>query len=706
VRILIVTVATLLVAVIVTTAAAVTAIRRQAEADMTRYRAEELTKTKEKLKNLVDVAYAAIEGNHREAQDREFVERIHGRRLKDVIGIAEPIVEEMIAEARAGRLTEDEAKTRACAAIRKIRYDNGTGYIWINDTGKPYPTMIMHAVSSELDNSVLDDPRYNCAQGTNKNLFQAAVEECEARGEGFVDYRWPKPKPGGSGLTPDVPKLSYVKLIEPWGWILGTGVYIDDVLVAAARKSTGEIRKMRYDHGTGYFWINDTGRPFPKMITHPLSPELEGRVLDDPDYDCALGTNENLFRAFVDVCETDGAGFVDYRWPQPTAEGLTEPVPKLSYVRLYEPLGWIVGTGVYLDEIDAAIRAQTEAMTTQVNVLIGKIVVFSAIMCLLAVVASAVSAKSVAGPVGKLIETMKEIRREGLSTRRVSPSGASELRQLGGIFNGMLDAIDEAVEKLTRETAARERMQRDLDIARSVQQGLLPARPPQIEGFEIAGWSQPADETGGDYFDWQQLADGRLAISLADVTGHGIGPALVTAVCRAYSRASFPSGEALGTLVDRINELLVEDLPSDRFVTFVVALLDPGANRVQWLSAGHGPLLVYTAADDRVQDFSADDIPFGIASGVRYGPPQEITLAPGDLLVMITDGFFEWANPAGKMYGTARLREAVRAASSLPPEEIVKRLHSAVVDFAGGTEQADDLTAVVLKRTRSEGQTV
>jgi serine phosphatase RsbU (regulator of sigma subunit) len=463
---------------------------------------------------------------------------------------------------------------------------------------------------------------------------------------------------------------------------------------------------MRYDHGTGYFWINDAGRPFPKMITHPLSPELEGTVLDDPEYNCALGTDTNLFKAFVDVCESNGDGFVDYRWPKPTAGGLTEPVPKLSYVRVYEPLGWIVGTGVYLDDIDAAILAQTEAMATQVNGLIRRIVLFSAIMCLLAIVASVVSARSIAGPVGKLIETMTEIRREGLSTRRVSPSGTTEIKQLGGIFNGMLDAIDQAVEKLTRETAARERMQRDLDIARSVQQGLLPERPPKIEGFEIAGWSQPADETGGDYFDWQQLPDGRLAISLADVTGHGIGPALVTAVCRAYSRASFPSGEALGTLADRINELLVEDLPAERFVTFVVALLDAGANRVQWLSAGHGPLLVYTATDNRVQDFSAHDIPFGIAPGVQYGPPQEIDLAPGDMLVLLTDGFFEWANPAGKMFGTARLREAIQAASSLPPEEIIRRLHSTVVDFAGGTQQADDLTMVVLKRTGPGDQTV
>ena len=331
--------ATLILAVFVTTTAAIIAIRKQSKADMARYRTEELRKTREKLENLVDTAYAIIESNHKQAQDREFLERVYGPRLKDILGIVESIVEEFMAEAETGRLTEAEAKKQAGEAIRRIRYGNGAGYVWINDTGKPIPKMIMHPLSPELEGKVLDDPKFNCASGTNANLFQAFVDQCEAAGEGFVDYRWPKPRPGGSGLTPDVPKLAYVRSNEQWGWILGTGVYVDDVLVDAVEKSKDQIRNMMYDHGTGYFWINDTGKPIPKMIMHPLFPELEGKVLDDPEYNCARGTNANLFRAFVDQCEAAGEGFVDYRWPKPTANGLTDPAPKLSYVKRYEPLG-------------------------------------------------------------------------------------------------------------------------------------------------------------------------------------------------------------------------------------------------------------------------------------------------------------------------------------------------------------------------------
>jgi serine phosphatase RsbU (regulator of sigma subunit) len=397
------------------------------------------------------------------------------------------------------------------------------------------------------------------------------------------------------------------------------------------------------------------------------------------------------------VCKVDGDGFVDYLWPRPTAQGLSEPVPKLSYVRLYESLGWVLGTGVYTDEIDAAIHEKMEAMTAQVNSLIGKVVLFSAIMCGFAIAASLVSAKTISKPVGKLIGTMRSIRQEGLSNKRTNPSGASEIRELGDIFNEMMDAIDEGVDKLEKETANRARMEHDLEIARSIQQGLLPRQLLDIEGFDIAGWNQPADQTGGDYFDWQETHDGRVAISLADVTGHGIGPALVTAVCRAYSRANISTETDLGTVIDRINNMLVEDLPTERFVTFVVALFDPANSKVQLLSAGHGPILLYTASDDSIQDFDADDIPLGLAPNIGYGPAQEIILNSGDMLVLITDGFFEWTNDEREMFGLTRLQETIRKYKDLPAKEIISKLYKEVIKFVDGAKQQDDLTAVILK---------
>lgn len=248
-----------------------------------------------------------------------------------------------------------------------------------------------------------------------------------------------------------------------------------------------------------------------------------------------------------------------------------------------------------------------------------------------------------------------------------------------------------------------DQMKHDLRLARTIQEGLLPKESPELPGYDIAGWSQPADETGGDYYDWQALPDGRLAISLADVTGHGIAPALVTAACRAYSRASFPSGGELGSLMNRVNALLSEDLPANRFVTFVVAILQPETGRLELLSAGHGPILVYKVSEDRLYDFPAQGVPFGITSTFDYGAALEIQLSPGDFVVLLTDGFFEWAGPGDEQFGLDRLKTAVQAAKDLPAQELIARLYSEVREFARGINQQDDLTAVVVKCTAPAG---
>ncbi|MFL6285692.1 MAG: PP2C family protein-serine/threonine phosphatase [Pyrinomonadaceae bacterium] len=243
-----------------------------------------------------------------------------------------------------------------------------------------------------------------------------------------------------------------------------------------------------------------------------------------------------------------------------------------------------------------------------------------------------------------------------------------------------------------------ERVKHDLDIARSIQQGLLPARPPELEGFEVAGWNKPAEETGGDYFDWQTLPDGRVALSLADATGHGIGPALVGTSCRAYARASFLDGGGHDGVLDRLNRLLSDDLESNRFVTFAVVFIDPASARVEVLSAGHGPILWYRRAADCVERLEAQGIPLGMIAGIGYERGTDGRLAPGDILALVTDGFYEWENPEGEEFGVARLEAVLRESRDRPAEELITTLRSAVTDFCKGTRQMDDLTVVILKR--------
>lgn len=241
-------------------------------------------------------------------------------------------------------------------------------------------------------------------------------------------------------------------------------------------------------------------------------------------------------------------------------------------------------------------------------------------------------------------------------------------------------------------------LQHDLGIARSIQQGLLPKSPPVAQPFEVAGWNHPADETGGDYFDWQQLADGRLALTVADVTGHGIGSALVMSACRAYARAGFVTDPDLRELLNHLNRLLYEDLPPEKFVTLAAGLLDPPRSTVHLISAGHGPLLFYSAAANGFMAIDVQGPPLGLLPRFRYGEPLVLTFDHGDILVLVTDGFIEWTNPKDEEFGVDRLQEVIRTHRDKSPAAIIAEVHSAIVKFAGAMPQSDDLTALVVKR--------
>jgi serine phosphatase RsbU (regulator of sigma subunit) len=257
------------------------------------------------------------------------------------------------------------------------------------------------------------------------------------------------------------------------------------------------------------------------------------------------------------------------------------------------------------------------------------------------------------------------------------------------------------VEAALREAETRrqmEHMQHDLDVARSIQQSLLPHSMPQVSGWDIAAWNQPADQTGGDYYDWQPLPNGKFVTALADVTGHGIGPALLASVCRAYARSNFRNQDSFLKAMEEINSAVAADVREGRFITFVAAIFGPDNSTVELLSAGHAPLFLYTLKNDRFDMMEAHGLPLGISDAFLSDPPHSLEMASGDLLLLATDGFFEWENAREEQFGHERLGQTIRAAREKSAAEIIANLHQEVLRFAGGTKQMDDLTAIVLKR--------
>ena len=271
----------------------------------------------------------------------------------------------------------------------------------------------------------------------------------------------------------------------------------------------------------------------------------------------------------------------------------------------------------------------------------------------------------------------------------------------GFIAGGVAGEIRKHVEAALRETETRrqlDRVQHDLQTARDIQQALLPQTPPEIPGLAVAGWNKPADDTGGDFYDWVTLSDGRLIVILGDVTGHGIGPALLASACRAYARSGFAAHTDLLPALAQINASIARDLDPTRFVTFASAAYLPGEGELQVLSAGHGPILLYTAANDSFQEIDSQGVPLGILPELVSAPPMKIQLEKGDIFLLITDGFVEFENPAQEEFGKLRLEETVRKSRDLAPDQIIRMLYETVLAFSNGTRQQDDLTAVLIKR--------
>ena len=283
----------------------------------------------------------------------------------------------------------------------------------------------------------------------------------------------------------------------------------------------------------------------------------------------------------------------------------------------------------------------------------------------------------------------------------------SALNKKGGPFGERDQALAMALsvqvgvaiqrQRLFDQAQERKRLERDREVARKIQQGLMPRRSPRVAGVDLAGWNLPADETGGDFFDMQALEDDTLALTIADVAGHGIGPALLVAECRAFLRASLLTTREPSKVVEAVDLLLAEDLPEDRFITLFFAHFNPTNGCLRYHSAGHGPTLLYRGSTGLVEELPPHGCPLGVAPELAK-EETELHIESGDILAIFTDGFSEWANPAAVQFGNDRLGQALAHHRDLPAAKLIAAIHQDLVSFCEGTPQPDDLTALILKK--------
>lgn len=282
------------------------------------------------------------------------------------------------------------------------------------------------------------------------------------------------------------------------------------------------------------------------------------------------------------------------------------------------------------------------------------------------------------------------------------------LNRRGGVFSAADEALAAALAaqcavalqrvQMTAALLDAEKLRAELALARTVQLATLPSAMPALPGYDADGRFEPAEQTGGDTFDLT-LIDGRLLVVLGDATGHGIAPALSVTQLQAMLRMAFHLGTDLPTAHRQVNDRLADTLPDDRFITAFIGLLDPATHHLQFICAGQGPILHYRAASDTFVRHRPTCFPLGAMALPAPRAAAMLEMAPGDLLLLLSDGVYEQHDAAGTMFGEARVEALVRSHGGAPMAALSERIMAALREFAGEVAQEDDVTLVLLQRT-------
>jgi serine phosphatase RsbU (regulator of sigma subunit) len=250
-------------------------------------------------------------------------------------------------------------------------------------------------------------------------------------------------------------------------------------------------------------------------------------------------------------------------------------------------------------------------------------------------------------------------------------------------------------QQLKQAVAERERVEQELEVARSIQQASLPKEVPALEGWEISPFYQPAREVGGDFYDFHPLSEGRLGAVVGDATGKGVPAALVmsTACGMLQLAAQALDSSSPGEVLERVNETLLSRIPSNMFVTCFYAVLEPGSGRLTYANAGHD--LPYLWHRGECEELRARGMPLGLMPKMSY-EEKEIVLEAGDAALFYSDGLVEAHDPEGEMFGFPRLRALV--AERVEERSLVNLLLGELYSFVGeGWEQEDDITLLTLQ---------
>jgi sigma-B regulation protein RsbU (phosphoserine phosphatase) len=299
-------------------------------------------------------------------------------------------------------------------------------------------------------------------------------------------------------------------------------------------------------------------------------------------------------------------------------------------------------------------------------------------------------ARNLSIPFKEIVQTLKGVR-NGHFEKKVQVTTNDEIGYTGDVINEMTEGLKE-----------RQRMQHSLDIAKEVQQNLLPRHDPEIDGLDIAGTSIYCEETGGDYYDYLMTGEddqNKICVVVGDVADHGIPSALLMTTARAFLRQRTSRSGELDQVVYDVNRQLTRDVEdSGRFMTLFICEIDRDHQVIHWVNAGHDPAMIYDPAKDRFEELTGNALPLGVSEKAAYQKFDK-KIGPGQIIMIGTDGIWEAQSPEGEMFGKERFKDIIRQQADRPAKAIIQTVIDAVDRFCHPLAKTDDVTLVVAKIT-------
>jgi len=409
--------------------ATVLSIGNITNSDIEKYRETAYAQKNDELKNYVSIAMKTIKSFYgRTAKDK--IEKEVQKSLTEQTNFLFNVLNEEYRN-NVKTMSKEDLQNHLKAIVKAARYGK-SGYFWINDRT---PRMIMHPLKPSLDGKDLS--HFKDPNGVY--LFNEMVKVTNNANSGIVKYAWAKP-----GFSTPQAKISFVRVFKPYNWIIGTGAYVSDVTKEMQKEALKTISEMRYGKN-GYFWINNTE---PKMLMHPYKPALVGKDLSnvkDPN-------GVKVFEEIVKVAKTKGSGVVKFLWSKP---GSDKPVPKVAYVSLFKPWGWIIGTGAYVDTIEAKVQSMKKDARSQEKSLIIEFIITAIVIALiLSLITTLLAKSSISKPLEKFKEKIVTIISNNDLTQRVDTDAPLEIKEISESFNSLMDDFEELI--MTAKSASQE----------------------------------------------------------------------------------------------------------------------------------------------------------------------------------------------------------------------------------------------------------